>query len=325
MSQNYIKNNSRSDKEIVSVISGRQRLAKLLDVMTIISYLGMFVCPIFGLITWNNNHSTGIVLVALMVVFVFICAFLDKETKKLEIKIKELTGQYIIRDILAEKIDILEYFPTRYIDMNYAVNCSILPTFNKMYGSDYISGSYKGKKFIYCDLLLKLETTERDSNGRMQTHTATRFRGSFMGMELGKDVGEYLQIKERKNPRKNSIFFANTFGADVHCDSIETENIEFNNRFEIKTSSAQFAFYILTPQFMESIIRLDRLAGGYTNIEFCGKSVIITLNNNRDSFEIHRMLISQKRLKEARNTFRKELEIILGIFDELLTKEALFQ
>ena len=145
MSQNYIKNNSRSDKEIVSVISGRQRLAKLLDVMTIISYLGMFVCPIFGLITWNNNHSTGIVLVALMVVFVFICAFLDKETKKLEIKIKELTGQYIIRDILAEKIDILEYFPTRYIDMNYAVNCSILPTFNKMYGSDYISGSYKAK------------------------------------------------------------------------------------------------------------------------------------------------------------------------------------
>lgn len=98
----------------------------------------------------------------------------------------------------------------------------------------------------------------------------------------------------------------------------------FNNQFEIKTSDDQLAFYILTPQFMESVMRLDELADGYTNIELRDTSVVVTLNNGRDSFEVKKILGSQRRLEKYRQSFKKELEIILGVFDEILTKDNLF-
>lgn len=240
--------------------------------------------------------------------------------RKLEAKIKELTGQYIVKDVLAEKIDIVEYSPNRYINKNFVKNCSILPDFNKIKGSDYIKGNYKGKEFIYCDLLLEWES--KDSDGHMST--TTLFKGHLMKMELGKNIDGFVRIKEKKNPRKSNGFFANILGMAISHNSIETENVAFNNQFEIKTSDDQLAFYILTPQFMESVMRLDELADGYTNIEFCGTSVVVTLNNGKDSFEVKKTLGSKRRLEKYRQSFREELEIILGVFDEILTKDNLF-
>ncbi|MCI7804127.1 MAG: DUF3137 domain-containing protein [Oscillospiraceae bacterium] len=315
---------SKSDREIISAISGRQRLARLTNFLVVIAYLGIPICPVCGFIIWERNPVMGMAFVALTVVCVLMCVFLGKSTRKLEAKIKELVGQYIVRDVLAEKIDIVEYSPNSYINEKFLKGCPILPKFNKIQGSDYISGNYRDRKFTYCDLLLKWETKERSSNGHRRTRTITQFLGQFMKMELGKDIGGFVQIRERKNPRKSNGFFANILGTGNSHSSIETENAEFNNQFEIKTSDDQLAFYILTPQFMESVMRLDELADGYTNIEFRGTSVIVTLNNGRDSFEVNKTLRSQRKLEKYQQRFRDELGVILGVFDEVLTKENLF-
>ncbi|MGN0496409.1 MAG: DUF3137 domain-containing protein [Lachnospiraceae bacterium] len=315
---------SMSDREIVSAISSRQRLAKISNILVVIAYLGIFICPICGLMSWDKNPVMGITFAALMVVCVLMCVFLGKSTRKLEAKIKELTGQYIVKGVLAEKIDIAEYSPNHYINEKFVKKCSILPNFNKINGSDYISGNYRGQKFVYCDLLLEWETKERDSDGHRRTRTTTQFQGQVMKMELGKDIEGFVRIREKKNPRKSNGFFSNILGTSTSHNSIETENVAFNNQFEIKTSDDQLAFYILTPQFMESVMRLDKMADGYTNIEFRGTSVVVTLNNGRDSFEVNKTLVSQRRLEKYRQNFRDELEIILGVFDEVLTKENLF-
>lgn len=315
---------SKSDREIVSVISNRQRLVKLSLIMVFIAYLGIIICPICGFMSWERNPVMGMTFVALLPVCVLILAFLGRNIRKQEAKIKELTGQYIVKGVLSEKIDIVEYAPTHYINEEFVRRCSILPNFNKIHGSDYISGNYRGRKFVYCDLLLQWKTKERDSKGRRRTRTTTLFRGNLMKMELGKDIGGFVQIKERKNPRKSNGFFENIFGASVSHNSIETENVAFNNQFKIKTSDDHLAFYILTPQFMESVMRLDELADGYTNIEFRDTSVVVALDNGRDSFEIKKTLGSQRRLKKYRQRFREELEVILGVFDEVLTKDNLF-
>lgn len=315
---------SKSDREIVSVISNRQRLVKLSLIIVFIAYLGIIICPICGFMIWEINPVMGMTYVALLPVCVLILTFLGRNIRKQEAKIKELTGQYIVKGVLAEKIDIVEYAPTYYINEEFVRRCSILPNFNKIHGSDYISGNYRGRKFVYCDLLLQWETKERDSKGRRRTRTTTLFRGNLMKMELGKDIGGFVQIKERKNPRKSNGFFENIFGVAASHNSIETENVAFNNQFKIKTSDDHLAFYILTPQFMESVMRLDELADGYTNIEFRDTSVVVALDNGRDSFEIKKTLGSQRRLKKYRQRFREELEVILGVFDEVLTKDNLF-
>lgn len=174
---------SKSGREIVSAISSRQRLAKLSNILVIIACLGIFICPVHGLMSWERNSVVGVAFVALLPVCVLICVFLGKSIRKLEAKIKELTGQYIVKGVLAEKIDIVEYSPNDYINKKFVKNCSILPNFNKIRGSDYISGNYRGREFVYCDLLLEWETEGRDRDGRMGTETTTEFHGHLMKME----------------------------------------------------------------------------------------------------------------------------------------------
>lgn len=316
---NYDIEGNKSDRKIVSAISSRQRLAKLLNIVFVIAFLGIAICPGFVFMIWERNPVMGMVTLALAVVYVLMFVFMGKGMRKLEAKIKELTGQYIVKGVLAEKIDIVEYSPNDYINEKFVKNCSILPNYNKIRGSDYISGNYRGRKFIYCDLLLEWETEEDG-----ETTTTTLFQGHLMQMELGKDIEGFVRIKERKNPRKSNGFFSNILGPGTSNNSIETENVAFNNQFEIKTSDDQLAFYILTPQFMESVMRLDELADGYTNIEFRGTSVVVTLNTGRDSFEVKKTLGSQRRLEKYRQRFREELEVILGVLDEVLTKDNLF-
>ena len=322
MSQNF--EGSKSDREIVSAISGRQRLAKLMNFVVVMAYLGILICPICAFMNWERNPAMGMAFVVIMVVCVLMCVFLGKSTRKLEAKIKELVGQYIVRGVLAEKIDIVEYSPNSYINEKFIKGCPILPKYNKIHGSDYMSGNYRGRKFTYCDLLLEWETKERDSDGHRRTRTTTQFQGQVMKMDLGKDIGGFVQIRERKNPRKGNRFFANILGTVNSYNSIETENAAFNNQFEIRTSDDQLAFYILTPQFMESVLKLDELADGYTNIDFRGTSVVVTLNNGKDLFEVNKTLGTQRKLERYQQRFRDELEVILGVFDEVLTKENLF-
>lgn len=322
---------SKISRDIISDISSRQRLATLSNIIVNMAALGVVICPIcvgMGYLICERYPVMRITLEALFavltIVCVLICVFLSKSVKKQKAKIKELTGQYIIKGVLAEKIDIIEYSPNQYINEKFVKKCSILPNFNRINGSDYISGNYRGRKFIYCDLLLEWKSKKRDSNGHMRTETTTMFKGQLMKMELGKDIGGFVRIRERKNPRKSNGFFANIFGMGNSHNSIETENAAFNNQFEIKTSDDQLAFYILTPQFMESVMRLDELADGYTNIEFRDTSVVLTLNNGKDSFEVNKTLRSQKKLEKYRQRLRDELGVILGVFDEVLTKENLF-
>lgn len=306
---------SKSNREIVSAISGRQRLLKLSNIMVVIAFLGIAFCPA-GILGWERSPLIGLAFLALTAVCVFLCVFLGKNIRKQEAKIKELVGQYIVKGILAEKIDIVEYSPTRYINNKFVRNCSILPGYDKISGSDYISGNYRGRKFIYCDLLL-----ESENKG---TSNTTQFQGHLIKMELGKDINGFVRIKERKSPRKSNGFLAGLFGTGSSYNSIETENAAFNDQFEVKASDDHLAFYILTPQFMESVMRLDKLANGHTKIEFRGTSVVLALNNGRDSFEVNKILRSRRRLEKYRQRFREELEIILGVFDEVLTKENLF-
>ena len=130
MSQDF--QGSKSDREIVSAISVRQRLAKFTNFLVVMAYLGIPICPVCGFISWERNPVMGMAFVALTVVSVLMCVFLGKSTRKLEAKIKELGGQYIVRGVLAEKIDIVEYSPNSYINEKYLKGCSTLPKFNKI-------------------------------------------------------------------------------------------------------------------------------------------------------------------------------------------------
>ncbi len=256
---------------------------------------------------------------------------LAKLNKKLEKKFKIYVGENITRDIIAERVEISQYSPDKWINSGFIDRCMILPKYDRMNGSDYVKGTYRGVPFVYCDLELEREYQDRDKDGHKKTKYRTVFKGSLINLEMPKEMEGYLRIKERKEPRKEKNFLSNIFSgaADVigiskTDNTIEVESVEFNNRFEIKSNNGEMAFYILTPQFMESILRAEKMTSGYTNIEFKGRNANITINNGSDSFEIKRTMCSRRALEKSRQQMRKELNLILDIVDEMLTKDKLF-
>ena len=107
-------------------------------------------------------------------------------------------------------------------------------------------------------------------------------------------------------------------------NKVEMESDPFPQQFKVITSDDELAFYILTPQFMEHIVAADEKVDGYTKIEFENSRVTLALNNGKNSFELTKTLWSKSRLDETRLRFRYELNSILSIVDEMLTKENLF-
>ena len=80
---------------------------------------------------------------------------LGKSVNALERKIKSLTGEYLVKGVLAEKVQVEKYAPNEYINPDFVKNCNILP--------------YRGVPFTFCDLHLQYKDTYRDKNGRKRT------------------------------------------------------------------------------------------------------------------------------------------------------------
>ena len=84
---------------------------------------------------------------------------LEKSVNALERKIKSLTGEYLVKGVLAEKVQVEKYAPNEYINPDFVKNCNILPNYDRISGSDYVSGTYRGVPFTFCDLHLQYKDT----------------------------------------------------------------------------------------------------------------------------------------------------------------------
>lgn len=332
-----MKNYMKGDANIISKVSRQQRLCRALEMFTKATSL-FAVFGWFGgiLIAWLWGDRDNLAVIAAItviaeIIFILLAILFSKSFDKQKVILKKLLGEHIIKDVLAERVNIREYLPDGHINSRFVDRCKILPGYDRLAGSDYISGSYKGIGFTYCDLFLEKKYETKDDDGHRHTEYVTVFQGQVFTIALNQDIDGYVRIRERKNPRKtNGIFsgfldaLAESVGLKDNSNAVETENTAFNNQFEVKTSNDEMAFYILTPQFMESILRLDESADGYTNIEFSGSHVTITLNNGRDFFEVKKIIRNQKHLNKYRDAFRRELDMMLLIIDEILTKKKLF-
>ena len=316
-----------NDSQILSELKKYQNKIRTNGIVIVVLVLAISIGFFSALMSYTNGSSFIVCLVIAIGSCIAVGPFSKKYTKLKNAK-KEFIGEHIIKNLLAEKLEVNKYEPSDYINRDIIKNSSIMPNYDKIYGSDFISATYKGVKISYSDIKLERRETYRDSDGRRRTRYVTVFKGHFFRMYLGNKIDGYVRIVERKNVRKKG-FFSDLLGtaADligIKTNTVELENEAFNNQFEVKTDNDELAFYILTPQFMENVVRADELANGYTNILFKENRVDIAMNNYEDSFEVTKNIYSQTALDEWRAIMRKDLDILLSIADEILTKDRLF-
>ena len=318
-----------SDSQIISQISSKQRMIKFLNFIHPLLFIAMPAAIFWGFANWDRNIGKGIFFIILGLLCIPFLVVLGKSVNALERKIKSLTGEYLVKGVLAEKVQVEKYAPNEYINPDFVKNCNILPNYDRISGSDYVSGTYRGVPFTFCDLHLEYETERQDDDGHTSKHYETNFRGHVITLHMKQRMNGYVRIRERKNPHKQNSLFTGLFNSaaeflGMNQNVVEMESDPFNQQFKVSTSDDQLAFYILTPQFMERIVAADEKADGYTNLEFAGDRITLTLNNGKDSFEVKKTIGSRSRLEKTRQTFRDEFQNILSIIDEILTKDNLF-
>ena len=318
------------NKTIVNEIRRRQKKVKFLCALWIVISLGSFGCIVAGFLALAAKYTFLGILLGVAGIAGQLYRYKGncfEEDAKTELK--NYIGEYVVKDIIAERLEIIEYAPSSMMDRKELPASGIMPGYDRITGSDYIKGIYKGHKIEYCDLHLEDEVEgDEDSS----SYWVTVFQGPFIRIPLGKELKGYVKIKERKSAKKKKGIMKDLFGSvakSLGLDSgesiVELENVAFNEQFEVRTTNEELAFYILTPQFMENIVGADKYAQGYTNISFKEGAAYIALNNGRDSFEISKNMYSVKQLEKSRQEMKQDMDRLTKILDEIFEKEQLFR
>ncbi|MDE6024981.1 MAG: DUF3137 domain-containing protein [Lachnospiraceae bacterium] len=150
--------------------------------------------------------------------------------------------EVLVAPSLANKFEHYTYSPDGTVTTNDILAIGI---WNTTHGSlesrteDFLKGTYKGVYYEQVGASVWLRLTKID--------TVSVFDGTISKFRFNKAISGKLVIARSINP--------NIFSVDG-LSAIKTDNAEFNRQLTIFSSQGHEAFYILTPHFMECILKL---------------------------------------------------------------------
>lgn len=306
-----------ADMEATTAEPGKSRLsdeelskkigtASMMTMIYLFLGLASMVC-ILVFADYSGDTAPPLMIVSIVAVFVFIFLCIQSSLKS-----KKLISVNVIQDILAEVIDELVYKPDESITRERVHDAGLIYGWNRFQGTDYSCGKYRGHDIELSDLHLSYEGSGSGDNDRNRDASRTVFQGQWLTCKLGKTIPATVRVREKL--------------VDTDAGSeVQTENAAFNAKYQILADDPHYAFYILTPHFMEHIMAADEKADARTFFCFSGDCVHIAIHNNHGLFQL---ILNDK--KEKRNIsllrarFRSELKYVTDILDELLKNEYLF-
>lgn len=274
------------------------------------------VCGFAGAALFASQDAWGAAAAVAAVAMAAMAALLWTAHKRLT-RLKSLVGASITLPILRELFDVEDYRPGDCISAETVRSAGLFDRWERMTGSDYFKGRYKGIGVEYSDVHLENEEIEKDDEGKKQKRYETVFKGQWLVCDFGKELAATVRLFER------SCKVGVSRSYDASKSSIETENMEFNKKYRIESGDGHSVFYLLTPHFIERLMAADEKAG--TNTFFCfqdGK-VHIALYSGRNSFELGRAKAGD--LEGVRRKFRGEARYIADFIDVLLENDTLYK
>lgn len=225
---------------------------------------------------------------------------------------KNGVGVQIVTAALQEVFTQVEYRPQNHLSEAVVRNTDMGFPFDvdKITGSDYVRGNYRGADIEMSDMQLINVTYTTDSKGRSRRQETTVFKGLWLICDFGKALSADLRLSER-----SALFGKLAIGG------IKTESEAFNQRFYIQSQSQHDAFYILTPHMMEYILSMDAKGGGDTYMRFLKEGKVhIAINSGRNAFEMGSLNTDVAALRQK---FVGEIRYVTDIIDQLRLVDTL--
>ena len=308
--------------QILSEIRERKDKTEICKTLKIIFIAALILFLIIATVHYckYDMRKFGIYM-TFFVISVVVALFFARQEVLQQEAVKELLGRNFIRDIIAEEVQLIAYDPVFDINRELKNLCTILPGYNYSKANDYIRGSYKGAEFTYFDLYL------RDGVEQAQHDT---FKGQVLWLVLKKDLGITIKFKKKDNPRsdvRKLETMKKALGArsaGKYETEIKVGHDRFDGFYSVVTNDEEKALALLSEERLNRISEMMQLACSYTNMEFNGKNVFITIDNNFDLFSKNVSIYDERSLENACDLYRSELKQMLAIMDKMIDGEELF-
>ena len=219
---------------------------------------------------------------------------------------KSLYKELFVEEPLRQNFDNVFYSPNAGFSEDEVRGFNLIPSWNKFKTEDYLKATYRNIDFQMADFVI-----ERTSG----KSTVLIFKGRIIVFDFPSKfiMSTYIFTKDElySNKPRRGI-----------GEKIEMESIEFNRTFNVYSDMPHDSFYLLTPHFMEKLMKMKKLYPGFA-ISFQGNRVIVALNersnNAFDNNYIQKDLSYPEEIQKIQgdiDDIKKIIEIVDSLEDE---------
>lgn len=216
-----------------------------------------------------------------------------------------------IRPLLSKYFENVEFTSSKGLEKEQVYLAELFSKGNRYSSNDLVRASYKGKAFTMSDVHI-----ENVTHSGKHTHRVEYFKGKWIIVEFPKSITGRVKVREKG-------FFGDD-GTALFSDlkKVETESVDFNEKFGIRSLNEIEAFYILTPHFMEALLKIEERIEGTVGFAFFDNQIHIGLYTHNDDFELS---WSDEFSEELIKKHENELVMVTWLLDTLFENQKLFE
>ncbi|MBD5089034.1 MAG: DUF3137 domain-containing protein [Clostridiales bacterium] len=241
------------------------------------------------------------IVIGCVMFYVFLKGLKYKRAKE------EEYDEKVVKRAVAEVLPNAEFIRNGCIEVDRLYKYGIIPTYDKHKKRGMIR--YQKDKKDYCFSNIHLLRRKEDKDERV--YYDTTYMGQVYTVNYKTWLSGTVRIFATKKmaviKKKTNAGYASKRSGET---KIETENIQFNDNFDVYATSDQSAFLVLSPYVMEQLLEMK---GNYEQVSvyISGNHVVIALKTDRILFP-ERIYINKKEaesLEASKAEVRKMLKM----------------
>lgn len=216
---------------------------------------------------------------------------------------------HVLKDILEDSVENGDYRPRMGLGTTQVYQNECLDMADDMRTEDFLSGAIDGVSFVSSDV--RLANYQTISTGKTTTRVLTPFfTGRVFSFDFNKTFKGRVFVMEKGAPK-----------SQYETEAVELESHDFNETFKTYATDPHTAFYVLTPQIIEALLKIEKNHPGDLTFSFIGTKLHITINNNLDTFELSMFRPLDETSIEA---FKNDLGIFRDVVHALKLNRKIF-
>ncbi len=282
-----------------------QFMNKLIKIGSIIFFV---LIGATGLLLFVNFNLGRFMILLLFIIFPIMCVLVGKISPEVKKEYMTAYKETLVIPTLSQKFDHYTYSMDGKVTIDDIKNLGIWNTKQEpplqAHTEDFLTGTYHGVYYEQTDAHIWYKARANSNE------TVTAFNGTISKFRFNKKISGRLLL---------SHGFLGGRCSDGGLPQIKTENMEFNKIFTVNSEDGHDAFYILTPHFMECLMKLYNTLPGFAS----DKTIVVIFENDtmtilRGGVRMFELSIAEKvDYFEAKKTISKEMQDMLDIVDIL--------